>query len=220
MAGEIIRQGDPTSHGGTVLEGSLTDICHGKPIAYLGHKVHCPKCRGDFPIVEGVVTTTFYGKGVAIAGMKTSCGAILIPTQFTDIVEYGGGAQASNVGRKVHENSAVLDTPSSAPFDGSHESVERSVGRGKVVKRLFWTYGISELPLEEVSRHYVDLNLHVDTENYSPGETVDITLTNDDGSDLMDGTQSLNLKAVVGPDGAAKIRDVFKGKTVQIGVIG
>lgn len=57
MAGEIIRQGDPTSHGGTVLEGSLTDICHGKPISYVGHKVICPKCKGISPIIEGVLTT-------------------------------------------------------------------------------------------------------------------------------------------------------------------
>ena len=218
MAGEIIRKGDPTSHGGTVLEGSLTDICHGKPIAYIGHKVHCPKCRGDFPIVEGVVTTTFYGKGVAIAGMKTSCGASLIATQFTDIVVYGGGSQASNVGRQVDENPAVVEAPGSTPSEVSHESKDWSVD--KVVTRLFWTYGMSELPLEDVSRHYVDLNLHVDTKNYSPGETVDITLKNDDGSELMVGVQTLNIKAVVGPDGTAKIRDVFKGKTVQIGVIG
>lgn len=220
MAGEIIRKGDPTSHGGTVLEGSLTDICHGKPIAYIGHRVHCPKCRGDFPIVEGVVTTTFYGKGVAIAGMKTSCGAILIPTQFTDIVEYGGGSQASNVGRQVHEDSAVSEAQSSTPSDLSHESVDRSVYRDKAVKRLFWTYGTSEVPLEDVSRYYVDLNLHVETENYSPGEAVDVTLRNDDGTELMAGVQSLNLEAIVGQDGVAKIRDVFKGKTVQIGVIG
>ncbi len=86
MAGEIIRIGDPTSHGGKVLEGSATDICHGKAIAYVGHMTHCPKCKGNFPIVEGVATTTFYGKGVAVAGMKTSCGATLTATQFTDTV--------------------------------------------------------------------------------------------------------------------------------------
>ena len=220
MAGEIIRKGDPTSHGGTVLEGSLTDICHGQPISYIGHKVYCPKCRGDFPIVEGVVTTTFYGKGVAIAGMKTSCGASLIPTQFTDIVEYGGGSQASNVGRQVYENSGVVEAQSSAPSDVRHESAKTTVSRDKVVTRLFWTYGMSELPMEDVSRHYVDLNLHIETENYSPGETVDITLKNDDGSELIAGVQSLNVKAVVGPDGTAKIRDIFKGKTVEIGIIG
>jgi uncharacterized Zn-binding protein involved in type VI secretion len=96
MAGEIIRLGDPTSHGGIVLEGSPVDICMGKPIAYIGHKVQCPKCKGTFPIVEGVPTTTFYGKGVALAGMRTACGAVLIASQFTDTVEYGGGRASAN----------------------------------------------------------------------------------------------------------------------------
>lgn len=86
MAREIIRQGDKTSHGGTVLEGSLADVCMGQPIAYVGHKVQCPRCHGVFPIVEGVLTSTFYGKGVAVAGMKTACGAALLPSQFTDTV--------------------------------------------------------------------------------------------------------------------------------------
>lgn len=105
MAGEIIRQGDTTSHNGTVLEGSMQDICHGKPIAYIGHKVHCPKCKGDYPIVEGAMTTSFYGKGVALAGMKTSCGATLIPSQFTDTVEYG----------QKGKSSAASPAPSAAP---------------------------------------------------------------------------------------------------------
>jgi uncharacterized Zn-binding protein involved in type VI secretion len=95
MAGEIIRLGDKTSHGGVVIEGSLSDICMGKPIAYIGHKVQCPKCKGAFPIVEGAMTTTFYGKGVALAGMHTACGAVLIASQFTDIVEYGGGGPST-----------------------------------------------------------------------------------------------------------------------------
>lgn len=94
MAGEIIRLGDSTSHHGTVIEGSQSDICMGKPIAFIGHKVHCPKCRGDFPIIEGVPTTTFYGKGVALAGMKTSCGAVLIASQFTDTVDWGVGGNS------------------------------------------------------------------------------------------------------------------------------
>jgi uncharacterized Zn-binding protein involved in type VI secretion len=96
MAGEIIRLGDSTSHWGTVLEGSPFDICMGKPIAFVGHKVICPKCRGVFPIVEGAPTTSFYGKGVALGGMHTACGAVLIASQFTDIVEAGGGGSAAN----------------------------------------------------------------------------------------------------------------------------
>lgn len=92
---EIIRKGDSTSHGGTVLEGSLTSICLGQPISFIGHKVHCPKCRGDFPIVEGVMTATLYGKSIAVAGMKTSCGATLIASQFTATVEWSNGASSA-----------------------------------------------------------------------------------------------------------------------------
>jgi uncharacterized Zn-binding protein involved in type VI secretion len=117
MAGEIIRQGDPTNHGGKVLEGSMVDICHGKPIAYIGHKVSCPKCKGTYPIVEGVMTTTFYGKGVAVAGMKTACGATLIATQFTDIVETAGGSRAAPRAMKALPIAAVLPpSNSSAPL--------------------------------------------------------------------------------------------------------
>jgi uncharacterized Zn-binding protein involved in type VI secretion len=97
MAGEIIREGDKTSHGGIVLEGSQHDICHGRFIAYKGHQTYCPRCKGNFPIAEGVGDMTFYGEGVALAGMKTACGAILIASQFTDTVEWsrgGNGAQA------------------------------------------------------------------------------------------------------------------------------
>ena len=86
MAGEIIRQGDKSSHGGTVIEGSPVDTCRGKPIAYLGHKTDCPKCKATYPIVEGAPITTLYGKGVALAGMKTACGAVLVAGQFTDTV--------------------------------------------------------------------------------------------------------------------------------------
>ena len=116
MAGEIIRKGDPTNHGGTVLEGSLTDICMGQPIAYLGHKVHCPQCKGTFPIIEGVLTTTFYGKGVALAGMKTACGAVLVATQFTDTVEWstGGSGSSAAAGAAATKAAAVAGILASA----------------------------------------------------------------------------------------------------------
>ncbi|WP_426177984.1 PAAR domain-containing protein [Massilia sp. TWR1-2-2] len=97
MAGEIIRLGDPTSHGGKVIEGSPADICHGKPIALVGHRTFCPQCKGIFPIIEGAPTTTFYGKGVALAGMKTACGAVLIATQLTDTVQVGGGGERRTI---------------------------------------------------------------------------------------------------------------------------
>jgi uncharacterized Zn-binding protein involved in type VI secretion len=123
MSGEIIRQGDRTSHGGTVIEGSLYDICMGKPIAFVGHKVICPKCKGVFPIAQGAPSTTFYGKGVALAGMKTACGATLIASQFSDTVECGGGEASAAASSPANGNGTVALTSQGAlaPVDTSHK---------------------------------------------------------------------------------------------------
>lgn len=47
----IIRVGDKTTHGGTVLEGFPSYAIDGRAAAGIGHKVDCPKCNGIFPIV-------------------------------------------------------------------------------------------------------------------------------------------------------------------------
>jgi uncharacterized Zn-binding protein involved in type VI secretion len=95
MGIEIIRQGDKTTHGGVVLEGSPTHFYMGKPVALVGHNVFCPKCKGIFAIVEGTPTVFFGGKNVALAGMRTACGAVLVATQFTGTIESGGAATGS-----------------------------------------------------------------------------------------------------------------------------
>jgi uncharacterized Zn-binding protein involved in type VI secretion len=74
----IIRMGDRTSHGGTVLEGSPLFSILGKPVAGVGHRVSCPRCSGNPVIAEGSVLFTAFGIAVAVNGMKTSCGATLI----------------------------------------------------------------------------------------------------------------------------------------------
>ncbi len=75
---EIIRKGDSTSHGGTVLEGFAQTNLNGKPIAGVGHQVFCPKCKGIFAIVEGSLVHKIAGTPVALQGMKTACGASLL----------------------------------------------------------------------------------------------------------------------------------------------
>ncbi len=75
---DIVRKGDSTDHGGTVLEGFGQTDLNGRPIAGVGHKVSCPKCKGVFPIVEGSACYSVDGVPVALHGMKTACGASLI----------------------------------------------------------------------------------------------------------------------------------------------
>lgn len=67
---DIIRLGDTTSHGGTVLEAFTHTNLNGKPIAGVGHNVSCPLCKGIFPIVEGSSTYSVEGVPVALDGMN------------------------------------------------------------------------------------------------------------------------------------------------------
>ena len=91
MGKAIIRQGDKTSHGGTVKEGFPHTSLYGKSIAGLGHMVSCPLCKGDFPIIEGASNHFFGAIGTAVEGMKTACGAVLIASQHTATIDDGTG---------------------------------------------------------------------------------------------------------------------------------
>ncbi|MEK9496998.1 PAAR domain-containing protein [Photorhabdus sp. P32] len=78
----VIRQGDKTSHGGSVLASDGSFKVLGKGVARINDPVSCPKCGGCQTIAEG--TSTVIGtnqQGLALEGMKTSCGAALIASQ-------------------------------------------------------------------------------------------------------------------------------------------
>ncbi|MGO4400340.1 PAAR domain-containing protein [Achromobacter sp. PAB15] len=96
MAGlPIVRMGDSTTHGGTVLQGVDQYTIDGRLAAGLGHLVSCPKCEGTFPIVQGVAAFTVDGVALAVEGMRTSCGAELIASQGIAFLEPGPGEFAS-----------------------------------------------------------------------------------------------------------------------------
>ena len=74
----IIRLGDVSDHGGTVITAIPNTNLNGKPMAGKGSMVFCPLCKGEFPIIEGSDTYRVNGIPVALDGMKTACGASLI----------------------------------------------------------------------------------------------------------------------------------------------
>lgn len=83
MSKPIIRMGDRTSHGGTVISGDLTWTIYEKAVARVGDLTVCPKCKGVFPITTGADDLTAFGQAVARQGDETACGAKLIPSQAT-----------------------------------------------------------------------------------------------------------------------------------------
>ncbi|MGV2861594.1 polymorphic toxin type 44 domain-containing protein [Achromobacter sp. ESBL13] len=100
----IIRIGDTTSHGGTVLQGISFYLIEGKAASGLGHMVSCPQCKGTYPIAEGVSTFMVDGIRLAIDGMQTSCGATLIASQNIAVL-------AQDLGFRAHAGNAKSASP-------------------------------------------------------------------------------------------------------------
>lgn len=77
----VIRLGDPTSHGGRVVSAASNYTAFGKAVARVGDRCVCPITGHQVCfIVEGDSSWTIDGRAVAVSGCKTSCGATLIST--------------------------------------------------------------------------------------------------------------------------------------------
>ncbi|MYN19962.1 PAAR domain-containing protein [Rugamonas sp. FT107W] len=78
----VIRVGDPTSHGGSVLSSSVAHFTvGGKAVVVVGDPCSCPITgHQNCTVASGSETHIVNGKPVAYAGDKTSCGATLIST--------------------------------------------------------------------------------------------------------------------------------------------
>ena len=73
----IIRIGDKTTSGGSVLEGSPTMRFHGIGSARVGDKVSCP-AHGPTVVSEGHPVFKDHGVPVAFHGHRCACGCALL----------------------------------------------------------------------------------------------------------------------------------------------
>lgn len=78
----VIRLGDPTSHGGKVVSVSAGHFTvDGIPVARVGDMCSCPiQGHQGCTIAEGAAHHTIDNIAVAYDGHKTSCGATLVST--------------------------------------------------------------------------------------------------------------------------------------------
>lgn len=77
----VIRLGDPTSHGGKVVNATSRATVNGIQVARQGDACTCPiKGHSGCVIAEGDPAVLIDGVPVAFTGHKTSCGAALIST--------------------------------------------------------------------------------------------------------------------------------------------
>ncbi len=74
----FIVVGDRTSHGGVVVSGDITFTIDGQPVARVGDKVFCPRCKTMTTIVTSRFPSIFdLGQKMAYDQDSTSCGALL-----------------------------------------------------------------------------------------------------------------------------------------------
>lgn len=78
----IIRLGDPTSHGGNVVSVTATWFTvDGIPVARVGDRCSCPlRGHDNCTIANGNPAHLIDGIAVAYAGNTTTCGAVLQAT--------------------------------------------------------------------------------------------------------------------------------------------
>ncbi len=78
----VIRLGDPTSHGGKVISSSASHVTvDGIAVALVGDKCTCPiQGHQACTVASGNSHHTVEGIAVAYEGATTSCGATLIST--------------------------------------------------------------------------------------------------------------------------------------------
>lgn len=69
------------------------------------------------------------------------------------------------------------------------------------------SYGDEQIPVESVSRFYTDLNIHVKTSGYLPGETVTVNIS---------GTTGKALTGIIGAKGIAIIPNAFGSEIIDM----
>ena len=88
MARPQARLGDKSSHGGTIITGSLTTMVNGRPVARMGDKHVCPiPGHGVTPIVTGSLKTTTDGRPNAGMGDTTGCGATIVGGSLDTVMD-------------------------------------------------------------------------------------------------------------------------------------
>lgn len=192
--GDLTTFGKITSATSTWLEGN-------KPIAQRGDLAWCSKCNNTFPIY-GTADDWFEAQPYVATGDKVLC-------RCPNHVVYGSATQYTNSAPMAQGSTTAATASISSGQPVEHDPYKR-------ITKIYWSYGESFNRLDGPSKHYVDLNIHVETENYKPGESIVVNIGYSDGDALMSDNHWLELVGMVDSKGEVFFRDVFKNKTLNL----
>ena len=182
MGRKMIGVGAPTSSGGRVMEGNIgIAIDSSVDTLSVGHIASCPVCNiGKGPIVAVRPRTINLPAGAAaLEGDYVACGC---PPLSNTVI----AGQSTVFGGAEHANTGCVPIV----------ALEKTTS----AKDIFFSYGNGHVPLDAVSRFYVDVNVHIKTSGYTAGELISINVS---------GRVERVLSAVVGADGVAIVSGAF-----------
>ncbi len=87
------------------------------------------------------------------------------------------------------------------------------IENNKRIVSVAWSYGEDMTRVDEISRHYTDLNLHIFTENYSARESIDFELCY---IDCNGDEQVVSITTEVGEDNEAIVMGLFEMHNAKI----
>nr|MDK5877041.1 hypothetical protein [Citrobacter freundii] len=146
--------------------------------------------------------------GVDIVGLKINLNSggspdtpvgTMQPTVLTTLSSDGTG-----------ENSGGGDDSN---VSGNPVIESEDVDKEKKITSISWSYGEDKIELGDISRHYVDLNLHIQTENYNPGESICCIVEYNDIDNIK---QIITVAGIVDNTGNVCICNVFGDVLISV----
>ncbi len=187
------RLGDIASgHGcfppSPVTSASSDVFINGIPAARMGDSCAVHGCKDCPPhgrnIAAGSSTVFINGKPAARVGDSITCGGSI-------------SAGSGNVFIGSEGNGFSINSMAS--------SISNSTT--KEITSIYFSYSEMNHRISNYSRHYIDLNLHVNTVGYTPGETITITL---------EGAISKAVSGKVNENGEVLIPNIIKNDNIEM----
>ncbi|MGV4093718.1 hypothetical protein ACV8S3_19475, partial [Citrobacter freundii] len=134
----------------------------------------------------------------------------------------GGGSPGTAVGTLQPVVLATLSSDGTGENSGGGDDSNVSgnpviesedVDEEKKITSISWSYGEDKIELGDISRHYVDLNLHIQTENYNPGESVCCAVEYNDIDNIK---QIITVTGIVDNTGNVCIHNVFSDVLMSV----
>jgi uncharacterized Zn-binding protein involved in type VI secretion len=193
----LITVGCKTDHGGIIVLGDSSFLVDGKAVHLDGMTHYCPKCKiQSRAIASNQGFMIVGGKSIVAVGDTSTCGSKYLKISDLAVMSNGTGIVKSN----TSQVSLVNDL------------IEKN--KEKIINKLYWSYGENLTPLEEKSRFFDDLNVHIETTGYEDGESIEVDI-NPDSSDL-DTFEKFSVSITINNEGKGLSKNVFQGKTIVI----